>query len=490
MNAITALLKTDFGNPDGLYDSNLENYFFDNEYWRKIVREHAYFVIGRKGTGKSAIYNWIKNREAENGMIISNLSFKSFPFQKLLNLSNDDFSRPNQYQSIWKYIILSEFAKQIVLDAQNNKHSHYSELYDFVKYKFGKNLKDLHTKITTSTSKTEFGLQFKGFGPKQTSEESMQLGDEIENISEINSRLEDLILDNLAETQRSYLIQFDQLDDNYTLYIDNKKYFESLISLFKVIYSLNSLILGCNKNSKVIAYLRSDIYNQFSSNDPDSAKFDYHTYKLNWTIINKNDWNNPPLLQLMNIRIENSVSELTGKGSFNYIFNKRFIKLRENRKPIEPFRYIIHRTFHRPRDLVQFCIKIREQADIMNRLDVSTIMAAEKEYSSWLIDELKNEIAPIIPSTDTLFALLRTIGTETFNSNYFKRKYFETGNKNINKSPEALLRYLYDLGIVSNIQFGKNGASLYSIIRNEKSKFDPKMKAVIHSGILKGLYTY
>jgi hypothetical protein len=46
------------------------------------------------------------------------------------------------------------------------------------------------------------------------------------------------------------------------------------------------------------------------------------------------------------------------------------------------------------------------------------------------------------------------------------------------------------LGIISNIQFGKNGAGWYSIIRNEKSKYDPQMKAVIHSGLIKGLYTY
>lgn len=490
MNAITALLETDFGNPDGLYDHNLENYFYDNEYWKKIVIEPAYFVIGRKGTGKSAVYNWIKNREAENGMIISNLSFKSFPFQKLLKLSDDDFSRPNQYQSIWKYIILSEFAKQIVLDEKNKLLPHYEEIYEFVNYRFGKNLKDLHSKITTSTDKTEFGLQFRGIGPKVGREKSLQLGDEMENINEINERLEDLVLDNLAETQRPYLIQFDQLDDNYTLYVDNKKFFESLISLFKIIYSLNSTILAHNKKSKVLAYLRSDIFNQFSSHDPDSAKFDYHTYKLNWTIINKNEWSNPALLQLMNIRIENSVNELKGKGSFNYIFNKKFIKLRENGRDIDPFKYMIHRTFHRPRDLVQFCIKIKEQADILNKLDYQTINSAEKEYSSWLIDELKNEIAPIIPATDTLFALLRSLGTDTFTSDYFKKKYFETGNKNIDKSPESLLRYLYELGIISNIQFGKNGAGLYSIIRNEKSKYDPQMQAVIHSGLIKGLYTY
>ena len=55
---------------------------------------------------------------------------------------------------------------------------------------------------------------------------------QVKNINEINERLEDLVLNNLAETQRAYLIQFDQLDDNYTLYIDNKKYFDAIREVY------------------------------------------------------------------------------------------------------------------------------------------------------------------------------------------------------------------------------------------------------------------
>ena len=491
MNAITALQNTDFGNPDGLYDPNLENYFLDQFYWENIVEENTYFVIGRKGTGKSAIYKWIFNKQNEKSILINNLSFRSFPFEKLLKLTDDDFSRPNQYQSIWKYIILCEFAKQIVLDQGNTDRSDsYKELVEFVKLKFGKNLKDLHSKITTQTKKTESGLQYKGFGPKFINENALQISDGFDNISEINGHLEELILTNLTSNQRTYIIQFDQLDDNYTLYVDNRKYFEALISLFKVIYSFNSVIAPCNKKAKVIAYLRSDIFYQFSSHDPDSAKFDYHTYHLNWSIVNKSDWENPTLLQLMNIRIENSVNELVGQRSFHYIFNRKFIKLREHNKPIDPFRYIIHRTFHRPRDFVQFCIKIQDMSKYLNKLDHEVVIAAEKEYSSWLIDELKNEISPVIPATDTLFSFLRTLGTKPFTSVEFKEKFIKGRHQNIKKSPEALLRYLYELGIIMNANISNNRTEYYSIIRNEKSSYEPQMQAVLHSGLIKGLHTY
>lgn len=490
MNSIEALLKTDFGNPDGLYDYNLENYFLDQKYWENIIDKSTFFVIGRKGTGKSAVYNWIYNRQPEKDVIVSNLSFKTFPFEKLLKLSDDDFSRPNQYQSIWKNIILSEFALQIMMDTKTEVTESYKELREFVDLKYGKNLKDLHTQITQRTNKTELGLQFNGLGPKSSSENTQVYDDGYSNITQINSRLEDLIVDVVAKNQQSYIIQFDQLDDNYTQYVDNKKYFEALISLFKVIYAFNSTLLGVNAKTKVIAYLRSDIFNQFSSHDPDSAKFDYHTFKLNWSIINKNDWENPALLNLINIRINSSVKEVSADEAFDYIFNKKVIKLFENNKISHPFRYIIHRTFHRPRDIIQFCIKVKNEAYNSNKLDFTTIRAAEKEYSSWLIDELKNEISPIIPQTDTLFTFLRSLGTKPFSSQEFQNKFNDTRNKNINKSPQALLRYLYSLGMIQNINFIENRTEYFSIIRNDKSNYEPRLKAVLHSGLIKGLYTF
>ena len=50
-------LSVNFGDIDGRSDPNLTDYFFDRDYWEKIVLGYKYFVIGRKGTGKSALYN-------------------------------------------------------------------------------------------------------------------------------------------------------------------------------------------------------------------------------------------------------------------------------------------------------------------------------------------------------------------------------------------------------------------------------------------------
>ena len=53
------LQEVKFGVIDGMYDLDLEEYFIDRDYFEGLFEKNNFFVIGRKGTGKSALYNWI-----------------------------------------------------------------------------------------------------------------------------------------------------------------------------------------------------------------------------------------------------------------------------------------------------------------------------------------------------------------------------------------------------------------------------------------------
>lgn len=92
--------KIDFGEIDGYGDPNLEKYFLDNGYWEKIVNDKIFFVIGKKGTGKSSIYQMIEKEAFRKGCIVINKDFGEFPFERLLKLNDDNFAKPNQYQTI------------------------------------------------------------------------------------------------------------------------------------------------------------------------------------------------------------------------------------------------------------------------------------------------------------------------------------------------------------------------------------------------------
>ncbi len=485
--------KIEFGDPDGLYDKNISEYFIDNNYWGQLVEGRKFFVIGRKGTGKSAIYNWIKSQEAERNVLVSNLSFKDFPFERLLQLSDDDFYKPNQYQSVWRNIILTEIAKLIILDEKASIDDYYRELFSYVELKFGKDLIDLHKKVAKLTVKNEAGLFLKGSGLGTSSADERELCDDYSNVTNINRRLEQLISNYLKCNQTNpYIIQFDQLDDIFTVYINNNdEYFQSIISLFKVIYNINQAFYQTDIPVKVIGYLRSDIFYEINNYDAESARWDAHKLYLNWAIINRSDWRYPPLLQMLDKRVLRSIPDLNLNGqdsAFRAIMKDIKISDRQgNEKNV--FTYMIHKSFQRPRDLIQFCKKIQDHSLRVSHLNARCITDSEKEYSVWLLTEVSNEFGPFIKQKPTLYDFLRNLGNRFITYEEACQQYSKY-EKPLGMSADKLFDLLYRLGIIFNVNVNSGQTEYFSILRNEQSIFNQKLSICLHPGIMKGLHTY
>lgn len=71
------------------------------------------YVIGRKGAGKSAICEYIVKQKSYNSFSVK-LSFKNYPFNELYSLQNEKYTQPNQYITLWKYLIYSNICKMMV----------------------------------------------------------------------------------------------------------------------------------------------------------------------------------------------------------------------------------------------------------------------------------------------------------------------------------------------------------------------------------------
>src|SRR5690606_12364030 len=119
-------------------------------------------------------------------------------------------------------------------------------------------------------------------------------------------------------------------------------------------------------DTKSVAYLRSDIFYAINAFDAESARWDQYKLSLNWANINRTDWIKPKLRTIINRRIENSVDVGHNGEPFSLIFNSDKLGLKENDKIVKPFKYMIHRSFHRPRDIIQFCLKIQQQVETTN----------------------------------------------------------------------------------------------------------------------------
>lgn len=93
-------------------------YFYHMTEVETILAGSKNYVIGRKGTGKTAISEFILGKgKNKDGVFCEKLSFKNFPFNALYELSNSKYTPPNQYITLWKYLIYSVICRLML---QNN----------------------------------------------------------------------------------------------------------------------------------------------------------------------------------------------------------------------------------------------------------------------------------------------------------------------------------------------------------------------------------
>lgn len=483
------LKSIDFGDIDGFGDPKLDKYFLDNDYWNKIINDSVFYVIGRKGTGKSSIYRMIAEQGKENGYVVDNRDFGDFPFEKLLQLDDNNFTKPNQYQSIWKSLLYNIFAKEISNNpvSLDETNIHFTAISNYASQCIG-DIVQMHRELVSNTVKGEGAVALRFLSFNSGKENTITIGNGSNNVSAINAELERALIDyfTTCSEERKIIIQFDRLDDNYNLYQNNEQYFQSIISLFKVVYYLNQKFREKKiSNAKIVLYLRSDILKELGKRDAESARWDDFSLEVNWAINNRSDWKTSELLKMINKRI--SASCIDPDATFDTIFNKTKINLRRKttNEVIDPFQYIVEKTMHRPRDLIQFCKCIQKEAKETNSLYFRTIKDAEKNYGFWLVNsELSNEINPILHQTEPLFELLKLLGAKPFSLTTFNERYRSVSG--LLMSAENLAFYLYDVGIFQNIDCTTRPARFKSSYRN-KGRLDKNMMILIHPGVWVGI---
>jgi len=80
----------------------------------------------------------------------------------------------------------------------------------------------------------------------------------------------------------------------------------------------------------------------------------------------------------------------------------------EMRGSIAPFNYIVKRTFLRPREVLQFvglCLQVAGKGATEIKKD--DIRRAEERYSTWKVDDLRQEYSKVVPHIARLLECLR-----------------------------------------------------------------------------------
>ncbi|MBO5173465.1 MAG: hypothetical protein J6B83_10610 [Bacteroidaceae bacterium] len=252
-------------------------YFYHYTEVSAILDNTKCFVIGRKGTGKTAICSHIVNKK-DYDCFSERLNFKNYPFNELYSLYNDRYTAPNQYITLWKYLIYSSVCKLM----SENEAIDTDVRNELLKIYPKNNIKQLARRVSEWTS-AEFGINVLGNGGNLKADRTITNPQaSISWLDKVNI-LEDIIANHCDESK--YYIVFDELDEDYRELRDNdtdvKLYKSLLTSLFKAVQDVKATFSTTNLRIMPIVFLRDDIYALL--NDADKNKWSDFKIELEWT---------------------------------------------------------------------------------------------------------------------------------------------------------------------------------------------------------------
>ncbi|MEN2426779.1 P-loop ATPase, Sll1717 family [Chromobacterium vaccinii] len=458
-------------------DAKTENghrYFYHINEVDKIKNGKRSYVIGRKGTGKTAISEHIASVR-EYDVFSEKLSFKNFPFNELYNLKNAGYTAPNQYITLWKYIIYSHICKMM-----SRNESVDASVRDKLKAAFSPEpINSLQRWIKKWTAH-DFSLTVFGVGGKMGFKENVENNSWIQKVDILESVIDDYI-DN-----SSYYILFDELDEDYKNIIDPEQrnnYTHLLTGLFKAVQDIKSIFREGGRRVYPVIFLRDDIYSIIT--DPDKTKWDDFKIEL--------DWSRDRIKELLAFRISRAVGVGTPLMDFKSAWNKLFLDQsvfmgHMQNKSMTIFDFIERSTHLRPRDFVRYIHSCAENTPVnFSRISAKTVKDSDKAFSNYLKRELVDEIHGVIPDIQSILDIISQIRKQAFSEAEF-REIFEKKKEEgsiVQSDPVFILRILFLFSIIGNQPKQKNQTVFRYLNKDAELNFSENF--VVHRGLYKAL---
>jgi len=419
-----------FGDVAAEQDSDVLSYFLKTPAIDEILTGKKHLVLGRKGSGKTALVKFFGRSTATEINIPVNLD--NYPWKMHQTRKNMGVSDVESYVSSWKYFIavqanqacLAHSNYKIIKDSQKAADHFLTENYGGSRIKLEDVLKPKSLKL----SKSSFKPSVLGVSLGQVDFESDQGG-----VSPALDALTDALIQNALVMMsqqgiKRISLHFDELDKGLSTFDNSRE--QILIGLVLASRSFFSNSHTCNRVNPIV-YLRTDLWEVMSFSDKNKI-----TNSSTVTL----EWDSGSLKELISRRIESKIG--IGKG-WDDIEDRELMRGSQTK-----WNHIISRTLLRPRDIIQFlniiaelAIKGMPEADIIENSD---IIAARDAYSKYFKGELDDEIKTHWPKWIESIQAISDISTLTFTRSVFEgawSKKKESSNISVDEVLETLYQY-------------------------------------------------
>lgn len=448
----------DFGAIDAENDERLIEYFYRTTIIDELFTYQKSIIIGRKGSGKTAIYKYIQNEKKNN---CTALLFKDYPWRTHDRYKNTIVSERESYVNSWTFFFYIEIFKKIIelrdSISTNKGRKAIKKLEKWIKRNWGSINFDHREIMSPQKFKFLFSLnpQILGCSLGSISRDLTEKDDMSSTLTEYNRKLQKITTSLMEDFQNEILLAFDELDLSYSS--SDLDYKNRLIGLLLATYNFYNIF---KQKIKIFVFLRNDIFNLLDFQDKNKVKDNMIVF-LDWD--SESVESALSLKSLISNRIKNNINSQS--DNFERNWNEIFESNNIGRNQLK-WNFIIERTFIRPRDVIKFMNLALEQAkarlknspESIDKITNEDIHSIRQKYSTYIFEELKDEIMSKYPIYDKYLEILRDIHKMSFTSEEFAKSYANVKDRvSLEENVDTIMERLYEFSIIGFYKPGGGG---------------------------------
>lgn len=459
------------GQPSAEEDAVLD-YFLTTDSVRQISSNEVFLILGRKGSGKTALVRHFTKDSSDTFSRALNL--RGYPWALHSELANSEGSEIEAYVASWRYVIAAQAASAVLEAKWKNPYEKEEVLHRFFMQNYGAPVVDVDKVFRPASlilDKATIQPSVGGItlGSVELKQVKPGFGQQIDAVA---TAIIDLVCDCLQwRSQRHIELHFDELDFGIEKFERERELL--IVGLVLAVQSFRGQTLNRDQRVRPFVYLRQDLWDSFTFSDRNKIS-------RGPAVILK--WDKVSLQQMVNTRLK----KITGQeiGWDNLIDDQLM------RGTQQKWDYIVARTLDRPRDIISFFNIMLDEKSDEHLLANEDIARARPEYSTYFKEELDDEVKAHWPHWEEALNALRDIGYVTFNREQFEDSYSRAVSaENAIQEPIEALEKLFRYSVVAYLRpVSGGGRDWIWKYKSRTSNFDGKVESFrVHPGLIEFL---
>ena len=383
----------------------LNRVFIRDRHLEELCQPNVSFLIGEKGTGKTAYSIFLTNNQYKE-TASSTRYVRETEYQKFIALKREKHLSLSDFSSIWKVILYLLMAKQVL-----DKDGTLSKLLNFSKFGALNDAIDeyYHSAFSPEIVQALSFVQESKLAAELLSKHAKLKGESKDSHTFSESRFQI----NLFYIQRQFEEAFSQirLSQNHILFIDGidirpssipfEEYLECIKGLASAVWEINNdffpTIKGGKGRMRAVLLIRPDIFETIGLQNQNTKIRDNSVY-LDWRT-EYNAHRSSQLFEVVDHMLGVQQDPLPAKGeAWDYYFPWNSPNVFEQYSTPTSFINFLRWSYYRPRDIVTMLELLKENAKNTpdkKSFDIKDFENAhfQREYSNYLLGEIKDHLS-------------------------------------------------------------------------------------------------